>query len=95
MRTSAVGPEPTVSTRAGLSASSIPTRSQSALSTASPSGGRATSSSPFTRAIPSRPPRCSAWANPTCVITPMEGRAIAQSSATFPGNRAPISRTSA
>ena len=55
-----------------------------AFRTASPSPGSASSSSPFTLAMPSRPPRCSACAIPMCVTTPMAGRAIAARSAMFP-----------
>ena len=69
--------------------------SSSALRTACPSAGSASSSSPLARATSSRPPKNSAWAIPMLVMTPMVGRATAARVAMWPTPRAPISATTA
>ena len=64
---------------------------------APPGRGRssASSSSPFTRATPARPPSGPAWASPMLVITPTWGGRSRTASAMLPGTRAPISSTRA
>ena len=70
------------------------TRSSSALSTAVPVAGSASTSSPLAAATPSMPPTSSVWAWPTTVTTPMSGRAISHSWLMWPNPRMPISRIS-
>ena len=67
------------------------TRGSSALSTAVPVAGRASTSSPLPRATPSIDPNSSEWARATQVTTPMVGRATPHSWAMWPIPLAPIS----
>ena len=67
----------------------------SALSTAVPSGGRASTSSPLALAIASREPNMPRWDSPTLRTTPTAGRARRARAAMWPGPRAPISTTTA
>ena len=69
------------------------TRSSPWLSTAVPSAGRASTSSPLARATSSMAPKTSVWARATAVTTPMVGRAIVQRSRMWPTPLAPISIT--
>ncbi len=69
------------------------TRASSALSTATPVGGSASTSSPFAWATPSMPPSSAVWAAPTTVTTPTVGRATPHSRAICPRPRMPISST--
>ena len=71
------------------------TRGSSALRTAVPVAGRDSTSSALAAATPSMLPKCSVWAWPTRVTTPMVGSAIRQSSRMWPLPRAPISTTTA
>ena len=70
------------------------TRSSSALSTAVPDAGNASTSSRLAIATPSIPPTRSVWERPTVVTTPMSGRATSHSRAISPNPRIPISNTS-
>ena len=58
-----------------------------------PAAGSASTSSALAVATPSRSPKCSVWAQPTRVTTPMVGWATAHSVRMWPGPRAPISTT--
>ena len=69
------------------------TRSSSALSTAVPDAGSASTSSPLAIATPSRPPSRSVCACPTTVTTPMSGRATSHNLLISPNPRIPISTT--
>ena len=63
------------------------------LSTANPSAGSASTSSPLVCAVACRLPNTPACAAPTFSTTPTEGGAIAHRSRMLPGARAPISST--
>ena len=67
----------------------------SALSTAVPSAGSASSSSPLARSTASSVPMRDRWTGWTAVTTPIDGRAIAARSAISPDTYMPISRTAA
>ncbi len=92
-RTSAPEPRPNVVTRAAVRVAMARTSGSSALSTAVPSGGRASISSPFAAAIACRLPNSPRWAAPTLRTRPIAGGAMAHSAATCPAPRAPISAT--
>ena len=67
----------------------------STLSTAAPSDGSASMSSPLALATSANEPNISVWTISTVVTTPTVGRAISQSIAMWPTPRAPISTTAA
>ena len=70
------------------------TRGSSALSTATPSAGSASTSSPLADAMVSTEPNSPMCATPTLSTTPIRGGAISQRSRMWPIPRAPISSTS-
>jgi hypothetical protein len=92
-RTSAAGDSPTVTTRAAVRAAIASTSGSSALSTATPSAGTASISSPLASATFSRLPNSPRWALPTLSTTPIRGRAIRVSQAMCPMPRADFSST--
>ncbi|SKZ46215.1 Uncharacterised protein [Mycobacteroides abscessus subsp. abscessus] len=93
--TSAEGVRPYVSTCADVRDAIAATRSWSALSTAMPSAGSASTSSPFARATASMLPKSSRCTPSTRVMMPTVGCAIEHSSSMCPTPRAPISTTAA
>ena len=92
-RTSASSPRPVVTTRATVRGAMPSTRGSSALRTAVPSAGSASTSSPLACAMPSALPNSPRCAEPTLSTTPTCGRATRQSRAMCPRPRAPISST--
>ncbi len=75
-RTSASSASPTSTTRAVVSGAIARTAGSSALSTASPSGGSAATSSDLAVAMASREPNSPTCAVPTLSTTPTRGGAI-------------------
>src|SRR5215210_5945855 len=94
-RTSASSAKPYVTDRARVLAPIRRTRSSSALRTAVPSSGSASTSSPFACSIASSVPIRDRWTACTAVTTPISGRAIAARSRISPPTYIPISRTAA
>ncbi len=92
-RTSAAGAVPKVSTRAAVRSAIAATSGSSAFSTATPSAGSASTSSPFALATTSFEPNSPMCALPTFSTTPIRGRAIWQSWAMWPTPRAEFSST--
>ena len=86
--------EPNVTTVAPVRPAIAATRGSSALSTAVPDAGSASTSSPLAVATPSIPPTSSVCASPTTVTTPMSGRPTSHSRLIWPNPRIPISSTS-
>ncbi len=82
-------------TRAAVRSAIRRTRSSSALRTAVPSGGSASTSRPFSVSIASIEPIRARWTGWTAVTTPIRGRPIRTRSAISPSTYIPISRTSA
>ena len=88
-----VGRPADVTTRARVRGAIPRTRGSSAVSTAVPSAGSASTSSPFATAMPSALPNSPRWAEPTLRTTPTCGRATPHRRAMWPGPREPISST--
>ncbi len=84
-RTSASAPRPVVTTRARVRAAMPSTRGSSALRTAVPSAGSASTSSPLAVAMPSALPNSPRWAEPTLRTTPTCGRATRAQPGDVPG----------
>ena len=93
--TSASSANPYVVDRAADRAPIRRTIGSSALRTAAPSGGSASSSSPLAASIASIEPMRDRWTGWTAVTTPIRGRAMRASSAISPPTYIPISRTAA
>ena len=86
---------PNVITRASVREAIPITRGLSALRTAVPEPGSASTNSPLAAATSSSVPNISACASSTVVTMPMVGRAMSQSISMWPRPRAPISTTTA
>ncbi len=93
--TSAEASKPYVSTRAVVLPAIAATSGSSALSTAVPVAGKASTSSRLPAAMASRVPDRDRWTARTAVTTPIDGRATSHSRAMSPGTYRPISSTAA
>ncbi len=92
-RTSASADSPKYTTRAFVREAIARTRRSSALRIATPSAGRASTSSPLASAIASWEPNSPTWAVPTLSTRPIRGGVIEVRYSMSPLCRAPISST--